>query len=84
MPDPAERQGAERDSPSTGAVDRPGMPIPTRFAGRVAIVTGAARGIGAATAARLAQDGARVLLADRLEEVAATAAAIGGEASRST
>jgi 3-oxoacyl-[acyl-carrier protein] reductase len=51
-----------------------------RFAGRVAIVTGAARGIGAATAARLAQDGARVLLADRLPEVAATAAAIGGTA----
>ncbi|MDO9707038.1 SDR family NAD(P)-dependent oxidoreductase [Paracraurococcus lichenis] len=56
------------------------MPDPQRFAGRVAIVTGAARGIGAATAARLAQDGARVLLADRLPEVAETAAAIGGAA----
>src|SRR5215467_13424259 len=32
--------------------------------GRVAFVTGAARGIGAATALRLAEDGARVVLAD--------------------
>ncbi|WP_207416207.1 SDR family NAD(P)-dependent oxidoreductase [Roseomonas haemaphysalidis] len=41
------------------------MPDPTRFAGLAAIVTGAAGGIGAATAARLAAEGARVLLADR-------------------
>ncbi|WP_207448383.1 SDR family NAD(P)-dependent oxidoreductase [Roseomonas marmotae] len=41
------------------------MPDPQRFAGQVAIVTGAAGGIGAATAARLAAEGARVLLADR-------------------
>ena len=35
-----------------------------RFAGRVAIVTGAASGIGAATAAALAAEGARVVVAD--------------------
>jgi NAD(P)-dependent dehydrogenase (short-subunit alcohol dehydrogenase family) len=35
-----------------------------RFAGRVALVTGAASGIGAATAARLAREGAFVVLAD--------------------
>ena len=53
------------------------MPDPTRFAGQAAIVTGAARGIGAATAARLAADGARVLLADLSPEVMATAASLG-------
>jgi 3-oxoacyl-[acyl-carrier protein] reductase len=56
------------------------LPDMLRFAGKAAIVTGAARGIGAATAARLASEGARVLLADRLPEVAATAAATGGTA----
>lgn len=38
-----------------------------RYQGKVAIVTGAASGIGAATAARLAAEGARVVIAD-LEE----------------
>jgi meso-butanediol dehydrogenase / (S,S)-butanediol dehydrogenase / diacetyl reductase len=40
------------------------LPDPSRFADKVAIVTGAAGGIGAATALRLAAEGARVLLAD--------------------
>ncbi|MFU2071070.1 SDR family NAD(P)-dependent oxidoreductase, partial [Bordetella hinzii] len=46
-----------------------------RFAGQGVIVTGAARGIGAATAARFAAEGARVLLVDLAPEVQATAAA---------
>jgi 3-oxoacyl-[acyl-carrier protein] reductase len=47
------------------------------LSGKRAVVTGAARGIGAATAARLVADGARVLLVDLLEEVRAAAAALG-------
>lgn len=39
-----------------------------RFDGQVAIVTGAARGIGAATARRLAYEGATVLLTDVLDD----------------
>lgn len=50
------------------------MPADGRLAGKVAIVTGAAGGIGAATCRRLAQEGAAVLAAgpnlDRLEAVA--------------
>ena len=43
------------------------------FEGRVAVVTGAASGIGFATAARFAQEGMRVVLAD-IEQVALEAA----------
>lgn len=45
-----------------------------RFANKVAIVTGAASGIGLATARRLGSEGARVVLADLDEARAATAA----------
>ena len=52
-----------------------------RFDGQTAIVTGAARGIGAAIAARLAREGARVLIADINQEAAqATANEIGERA----
>ncbi|MER7949077.1 SDR family NAD(P)-dependent oxidoreductase [Streptomyces sp. NPDC096079] len=46
------------------------MDLRTRFEGYAALVTGAARGIGAATAARLAAEGARVLVTD-IDEAAA-------------
>jgi len=50
-----------------------------RFEGKVAIVTGGGSGIGAATARRLAGDGARVIVADVAEETgAAVADEIGG------
>ncbi|MFG2813236.1 SDR family NAD(P)-dependent oxidoreductase [Streptomyces sp. NPDC048410] len=57
----------------------------TEFAGRVALVTGAARGIGAATARILAARGARVAVnyhksADRAEDVVAAIRRRGGEA----
>ncbi len=41
------------------------MPAPKPLVGRIALVTGGAGGIGAATAARLMRDGACVMLADR-------------------
>ena len=59
-------------------------PTAPRFAGRVAVVTGGAQGIGAATARRLAAEGAVVAVLDRNADGAtATAGAItdaGGEA----
>src|SRR5690242_21598692 len=54
-----------------------------RLDGRVAFVTGAGRGIGAATALRLAEDGAKVALADidaeGCEQVAAELERIGSK-----
>jgi NAD(P)-dependent dehydrogenase (short-subunit alcohol dehydrogenase family) len=55
-----------------------------RFEGRTALVTGAARGIGAATAARLGHEGARVIVVDLLaaegEAIARSLAADGVDA----
>jgi rhamnulose-1-phosphate aldolase/alcohol dehydrogenase len=52
------------------------MPKPKPLVGRIALVTGGAGGIGQATAARLAADGACVMLLDR--DADALEAALGG------
>lgn len=56
-----------------------------RFHGKVALVTGAAQGIGRVTAERLAREGAEVVLVDRVvevvDEVARGIVAAGGRAS---
>jgi len=53
----------------------------TKLAGKTALITGAATGIGRAVAERFAREGARVVIADRdADAAAATAAAIGGVA----
>jgi NAD(P)-dependent dehydrogenase (short-subunit alcohol dehydrogenase family) len=53
-----------------------------RFDGKVAVVTGAARGIGAATARRLAAEGASVVLADIDDETGRELASALGERAR--
>ena len=54
-----------------------------RFDGKVALVTGAASGIGRATALRLASEGAKLLLADINEDGLEETVAMLGETAES-
>ena len=53
-----------------------------RLDGKIALVTGAARGTGAATARRFVEEGARVVLADVLDERGEATATALGDAAR--
>jgi benzoate/toluate 1,2-dioxygenase reductase subunit len=54
----------------SAAATRPRFITPGRFAGQVVVVTGAAQGIGAQVARRVAAEGGKVVLADRSPLVA--------------
>lgn len=71
-----------RSEPPLGGLDRP-FSMNERLHSKVAVVTGAARGLGRAAALRLGQDGARVVVFDTREDAEKTAEELrqaGGEA----
>lgn len=73
-----------RESKPTELAAVPEPVVPYGHEGRVAVVTGGARGIGREIARVLAHDGAHVALLDRLETVEEAARAIGDETGGST
>lgn len=85
----APNPSANPSSPQTPMVDitptDPNYFIPNRFQGKTLLVTGAATGIGAATAIRAAREGANIVGVDRkAAELNATINQIKGEGHRAT
>ena len=64
----------EAGRPQAGAALACAVQVRPMLDGRVAVVTGAGRGLGAAIAAELAAQGASLVIADRDEQLAATTA----------
>lgn len=73
-----------RKNPAKGFLSettQPGQRMTARLDGKIAIITGAARGTGAATAKRFVEEGARVCIADVLDDEGEAAASKLGEAA---
>ncbi|MFI5625591.1 benzoate 1,2-dioxygenase electron transfer component BenC [Nocardioides sp. NPDC051685] len=69
---------------TAAATTRPRFITPGRFAGQVVVVTGAAQGIGAQVARRVAAEGGKVVLADRSPLVAEVATDLTGQGTEAT
>ncbi len=63
------KQTMRRAMSDAASVTRPRFVTPGRFAGKVVVVTGAAQGIGAQVARRVAAEGGELVLADRSDLV---------------
>jgi 3-oxoacyl-[acyl-carrier protein] reductase len=74
-------EGGARGKKSQGEDTRHGQAGMDRLKDKVALITGAARGLGAAIAQRFAEEGARIIINDRSHAAAvATAERLGGHA----
>ncbi|MEU6134092.1 benzoate 1,2-dioxygenase electron transfer component BenC [Nocardioides sp. NPDC047086] len=73
------KETMRRAMAESAAANRPRFITPGRFAGQVVVVTGAAQGIGAQVARRVAAEGGKVVLADRSPLVAEVADELTGQ-----
>ncbi|GAA4078008.1 benzoate 1,2-dioxygenase electron transfer component BenC [Nocardioides kongjuensis] len=73
------KQTMRRAMSEAAAATRPRFVTPGRFTGKVVVVTGAAQGIGAQVARRIAAEGGALVLADRSGLVAELAGELAGQ-----